>query len=73
MTGSLGVVRTSGQILDKLNIEEGDHQNDEECDIDLTSDEISFLSEMIGHLDTQQKLYVHGLSLYNKILDNKEQ
>jgi hypothetical protein len=70
--GSLQMLEFATQILNKLNIKEEDIENDQLREVDLSIEEIDFLKEMIGVLDQAQKLNIHGLSLYNKILNTKE-
>lgn len=70
--GNLKNLGLAAQILKKLNIKEEDPNDEEEREIDLLSEEINFLTTMIILLDKSQKLSIHGLSLYNKILNIKE-
>jgi len=71
--GDLKTLESVKQILDKLNIKEEDCDDENIRDIELTNPEIIFLENMIQVLSQAKKLNLHGLSLFHKILNNKEQ
>jgi hypothetical protein len=70
--GDLKILESAARILNKLNTEEEDADSEQVREIDLSIEEIIFLKEMIKVLDEAKKLNIHGLSLYNKILNTKE-
>jgi hypothetical protein len=70
--GNLAALKMATQIKDKLNVKEEDANDENIREIDFKNEEIKFLKGMINALDQNNGLNIHGLSLYDKILNTKE-
>ena len=58
--------------MDVINIKEEDREDENIRVVELSKEQISFMQNMIRILDSAKKLNLHGLSLFYKILNNKE-